>query len=83
MVGVRGEVTVDNVTFSHDGARVISELSFHVPAGSICAILGPSGAGKSTLADLLVRFHDPLSGSVDGLTILESMRAHVEQHVLA
>jgi phosphoribosylformylglycinamidine synthase len=26
---------------------------------------------------------DPLSGSVDGLTIFESMRAHVEQHVLA
>jgi phosphoribosylformylglycinamidine synthase subunit PurQ / glutaminase len=26
---------------------------------------------------------DPLGGSVDGLTIFESMRAHVEQHVLA
>jgi phosphoribosylformylglycinamidine (FGAM) synthase-like amidotransferase family enzyme len=26
---------------------------------------------------------DPLTGSSDGLTIFESMRAHVEQHVLA
>jgi phosphoribosylformylglycinamidine synthase subunit PurQ / glutaminase len=26
---------------------------------------------------------DPLGGSADGLTIFESMRAHVEQHVLA
>ena len=26
---------------------------------------------------------DPLGGSVDGLTIFESMRAHVERHVLA
>ncbi|MBV9803256.1 MAG: phosphoribosylformylglycinamidine synthase subunit PurQ [Solirubrobacterales bacterium] len=26
---------------------------------------------------------DPLSGSTDGLTIFDSMRAHVEQHVLA
>jgi phosphoribosylformylglycinamidine synthase subunit PurQ / glutaminase len=26
---------------------------------------------------------DPLGGSVDGLTIFESMRAHIEQHVLA
>jgi phosphoribosylformylglycinamidine synthase len=26
---------------------------------------------------------DPMGGSADGLTIFESMRAHVEQHVLA
>jgi ATP-binding cassette subfamily B protein len=81
--GARGEVTLDSVTFSHDGCRVLSELSFHVPAGSICAILGPSGAGKSTLADLLVRFHDPLSGSVrlDGRDLRELRLCDVRREI--
>jgi ATP-binding cassette subfamily B protein len=43
---------------------VLDNLSFRVPAGTICAILGPSGAGKSTIADLLVRFYDPDAGAI-------------------
>jgi len=61
---VRGEITVEELAFSHTGMPVLSGLSFRVQPGTICAILGPSGTGKSTLADLLVRFHDPTEGSI-------------------
>ena len=59
-----GEIEFDRVSFRHGGNTVLSELSFRVPPGTICAILGPSGAGKSTVADLLVRFYDPDSGAI-------------------
>ena len=61
---VRGEIAIENLSFSHGQGNFLNGLSFVVPAGTICAIVGPSGAGKSTLADLLVRFHDPASGAI-------------------
>src|SRR5689334_703664 len=60
----RGDIEFDGVSFQHGSDAVLQNLSFRVPAGSICAILGPSGAGKSTIADLLVRFYDPDQGAI-------------------
>jgi ATP-binding cassette subfamily B protein len=80
---VAGEIVAENVTFSYDGAPVLTDLSFRVPAGTICAVLGPSGAGKSTLADLLVRFQDPNSGSVrlDGRDLRDLRLADLRRNV--
>ncbi len=61
----RGEITFENVTLRHDRDNtVIDDVSFHIPAGRVCAIVGPSGVGKSTIADLILRFYDPQSGAV-------------------
>ena len=35
---------------------VVQDVSFHVPAGSSCALVGTSGSGKSTVLRLLFRF---------------------------
>jgi len=64
LAGSRGEIEFDRVSFRHGKKAVLDQVSFRVPAGTICAILGPSGAGKSTVADLLVRFYDPDDGAV-------------------
>ena len=82
--GVRGEITVENLTFSHGGSPVLSGLSFRVPPGTICAILGPSGAGKSTLADLLVRFHDPTEGAIrlDGRDLRDLRLADLRRQIM-
>lgn len=61
----RGELEFRNVTFRYpDGTLALDSVSFHVPAGNSLAIVGPSGAGKSTLVDLLLRFHEPDSGTI-------------------
>src|SRR5205085_2505993 len=62
---VRGEVVFEGVTLRHDRESVVlDEVSFEVPAGSICAVVGPSGVGKSTIADLMLRLYDPQAGVI-------------------
>ena len=70
----RGDVVLENVRFAYPGRPnvfVIDGVSLSVRAGEKIAIVGPSGAGKSTLFHLLLRFYDPLSGtiSLDGVPI--------------
>ena len=79
----RGDVEFDRVTFRHGDNAVLDQLSFRVPAGTICAILGPSGAGKSTVADLLLRFYDPDAGAirVDGCDLRDLSLASVRGSV--
>jgi ATP-binding cassette subfamily B protein len=52
---------------------VLQDISLHVPAGSILAIVGPTGSGKSTLAALIVRLWDAPPGTllIDGRPIRE------------
>jgi ATP-binding cassette subfamily B protein len=70
----RGEVTFDAVRFSYPTRRTVSALndvSFHVRQGEKVAIVGPSGAGKSTIFHLLLRFYDPIAGTIalDGVPL--------------
>lgn len=63
-----------DVWFGHGGAGcppVLRGVSFHVPAGTINALIGPSGSGKSTVADLVLGFLKPDRGeiAVDGAAL--------------
>ncbi|HRO00748.1 MAG TPA: ABC transporter transmembrane domain-containing protein, partial [Nitrobacter sp.] len=70
----RGDVTLDNVGFAYPSrpeVKVLDGVSLAVKAGEKVAIVGPSGAGKSTLFHLLLRFYDPVSGTIsfDGVPL--------------
>jgi ATP-binding cassette subfamily B protein len=63
----RGAVDFDDVNFAYPaepGRPVLRDFSLHVRPGETVALVGPSGAGKSTVFSLLLRFHDPQSGTV-------------------
>lgn len=65
IVDMQGDIELDHVSFSYEpGVKVLGDVSLHVPAGQVLALVGPTGAGKSTLAKLMARFYDPDSGSV-------------------
>jgi ABC-type multidrug transport system fused ATPase/permease subunit len=61
-------ITFENVSFSYDKSKVLDSISLTIKRGEVVALVGPSGSGKTTLSNLLVRFDDPLSGTlkVDG-----------------
>ncbi len=63
---VRGEVGFENVTFYYEqaGRPLLDRLTLQVKAGETIAIVGPSGSGKTTMMALLMRFYDPISGTI-------------------
>ena len=71
---IKGKVKFNNVCFEYTpGIPVLRNIKFECSPGEIIAIVGPSGAGKTTLINLLHRFYDPISGSIeiDGNNIKE------------
>jgi ATP-binding cassette subfamily B protein len=42
----------------------LSDISFHIEAGQLVALVGPSGAGKTTTTYLIPRLYDPTDGRV-------------------
>ncbi len=63
---LRGEVEFRGVSFTYSGGKVpaINDVDLEVTSGSKVALVGSSGAGKTTMAMLLMRFYDPVSGSI-------------------
>lgn len=81
---VKGEVDFENVTFAYDEENtVLHDLTVHVPAGDIVALVGPSGSGKTTFINLICRFYDPQSGCVkiDGVNVKDISRAERTQNI--
>jgi subfamily B ATP-binding cassette protein MsbA len=64
------------VSFSYGREPVLRDVDLEVPAGRVLAIVGPTGAGKTTLVDLLLRFYDPVEGSIeiDGVDLRQVRR---------
>ena len=61
----QGRITFQNVSFSYEASvPVIRDVSLELQAGEILALVGPSGAGKSTMLNMIPRFYDPTSGSI-------------------
>jgi ATP-binding cassette subfamily B protein len=82
----RGAIMFDDVRFVYPGrptAPVLEGISFQVKPGEKLALVGPSGAGKSTIFHLILRFYDPLSGTVnfDGVRLSDADPAQVRANI--
>lgn len=74
---VDGRVDLSDVEFSYvPDKKLIEDFNLHVKKGQKIAIVGPTGCGKTTIINLLMRFYDVNSGSIDvsGVDIRELTR---------
>ena len=81
---LQGSIVFKNVHFSYiEGEEVLKGISLSVNSGQTIAIVGTTGAGKSTIINLINRFYEIDSGTieVDGVSVsnydLESLRDQV------
>lgn len=77
---IAGAVDFKDVHFGYDeGKEIIKGFSASVKPGQKIAIVGPTGAGKTTIVNLLMRFYEIWSGSieVDGTPTSEMKAADV------
>lgn len=77
-------VEIKHVDFFYvEGNPILKDVSILAPKGKMTAVVGPTGSGKTTIMNLLNRFYDVDSGSIefDGRDIrdyeLDSLRSHV------
>lgn len=62
-----GDIVYENVRFEYPTRRdtpILHGLNLTIKKNTTVALVGPSGSGKSTCIQLLLRYYDPVSGSV-------------------
>jgi subfamily B ATP-binding cassette protein MsbA len=63
----QNEVTFKNVDFAYTpgGKQILKDANFTIKRGQMFAVVGSTGSGKTTLANLLARFYDATSGTIE------------------
>ncbi len=54
----------NDISLSFKGVTALSDVSFNVHKGEICALIGPNGAGKSSLLNVINGVYRPQQGEV-------------------
>jgi ATP-binding cassette subfamily B protein len=63
---VEGRVVFKDVNFSYvPGRQILKHNSFEALPGQMIGLCGPTGAGKSTIINILTRYYDIDSGSIE------------------
>ncbi len=66
-------IRFEGVSFRYPGTGswALRDVTLHIPAGSVVALVGENGAGKTTLVKLLSRMYEPTEGRilVDGVDL--------------
>jgi manganese/iron transport system ATP-binding protein len=78
----RLDVSGVSVTYSN-GHLALENATFHLAAGTICALVGVNGSGKSTLFKSIMGFLTPNAGKVEinGLPVRTVLKRHLVAYV--
>ncbi|QDL38253.1 ABC transporter transmembrane domain-containing protein [Rhodoferax sediminis] len=79
-------ISFEAITFhypSRPTQAALTDFSLSVAPGETVALVGPSGAGKSTVFQLLLRYYDPLAGTIrlDGVATRDMALHDLRQRI--
>ncbi len=57
-------LSVEGLSLSFGGLRVLNDISFSVDSGEIYSIIGPNGAGKTSILNCIGGFYQPNEGRI-------------------
>ena len=60
----QADIVFENVDFNYGEKPVLRNIALTVKSGQLVALVGASGSGKTTLSNLLLRFYDPVRGTI-------------------
>merc|ERR1719414_779661 len=83
---MKGDIKFNNIFFNYPSrkdVKILQGFNLDVPRGKTIALVGSSGCGKSTCIQLIQRFYDPESGSVevDGHNIKDLNIGWLRDHI--
>jgi subfamily B ATP-binding cassette protein MsbA len=61
---VGAEIRFEGVDFAYADKTVLHDINVTIKPGQMVALVGHNGSGKTTLTNLLLRFYDPVRGTV-------------------
>ncbi|HYF30196.1 MAG TPA: ABC transporter ATP-binding protein [Chitinophagaceae bacterium] len=72
-----------NFIYPNTGIHALKDFSLDVKKGQKVAIIGRTGSGKTTIAQLLLRFYDPVNGSIsiDGVDVRNISLEHLRKQI--
>jgi len=77
-----GNIDVEHVYFSYrPEVKLIQDMNLKAHTGERIAIVGPTGCGKTTIINLLMRFYDADSGTIqiDGVNVKNVTRSSLRR----
>lgn len=81
----RGEIELQNVTFTHPGKKepLFKNFTLKIKAGEKVGLVGHSGSGKTSLTSLLLRFSDVTKGAIliDNQDIRDITQYDLRSHI--
>ena len=80
----QSEIVFHQLAFGYREDRpVLRDVSLTIPQGQTVAVVGETGSGKTTLARLLLRFYEPMTGSISigGVDIRKVSREALRQRI--
>lgn len=74
MKDIKGDIEFKDVVFGYNSVdlengkvenKILNNFNLKIENGEMVALVGPSGVGKTTLVQLIPRFYDVISGSIN------------------
>jgi ABC-type bacteriocin/lantibiotic exporter with double-glycine peptidase domain len=70
-VNFSNNIILEDISFSYDDKKILSNINLEIKKSNIIAIVGESGLGKTTLIDIILGFHLKFNGKIfiDGVLL--------------